>query len=55
MTRDTLIRVHRHERDALDEVRDEMYGSDAVPYGEVIGGLTEYYVENEIEDDTDEE
>lgn len=39
--RSNTIRVSDSEKEALDEARRQIFGSDSVPYGEVIKKLTE--------------
>ena len=40
MMRETTISVSQEEKDALDEVKHELFGTEEVPYGAVISELT---------------
>jgi len=43
MAREEKVRVSSKEKEMLDTARQEIFGSDAVPYGEVIAELCENY------------
>lgn len=43
--REQTIKVSDAEKESLDDVRKEIFGSDSVPYGEVIQELVEQYNE----------
>lgn len=43
MARKQKIRVSSQEKFALDAVRDDIFGTDSVPYGEVIQTLVDNY------------
>lgn len=41
--REYTLRVSEEEKQSLNEVREEIFESDSVPYGEVIDKLVEEY------------
>jgi hypothetical protein len=43
--RENTIKVSDGEKEQLDRARDDIFGSDSVPYGEVIEALVEDYYE----------
>lgn len=43
--REQTIKVSESEKESLDNVRKDIFGSDSVPYGEVIQALVDQYDE----------
>lgn len=43
--RENTIKVSDSEKEALDKAREEIFGTQSVPYGEVIQKLAEEYDE----------
>jgi len=43
--RENTIKVSDSEKEALDDAREEIFGTQSVPYGEVIQELVEEYNE----------
>lgn len=43
MSRDKTVALSDNEKERLDGVRQEIYGTDEVPYGVVITDLIDYY------------
>lgn len=41
MARDTTIALSEDEKESLDSVRDDIFGTDEVPYGTVVEHLIE--------------
>jgi hypothetical protein len=47
MTRDSTVRVSDREKDELDAARDDIFGTDEVPYGVVVQALVDEHFEDE--------
>jgi len=47
MARDDQIRVSKEEKQALDSVKQDMFGTDEVPYGAVITPLINHWRKTE--------
>jgi len=41
MARENTIKLSDEEKDGLDAVRDDMFGTDEVPYGVVVSKLVD--------------
>lgn len=44
MARENLVRLSDREKELLQEVRQTEFGTDSVPFGEVIGVVCENYL-----------
>jgi hypothetical protein len=46
MSRESTVRVSDGEKESLDVAREDIFGTDEVPYGTVIQALVDNYFED---------